>query len=111
MAKVFAAPGIQPWDGSGQFNSRNSAFKIYKVTDNDSDSTILLATKNYTYNQNLNDPQAKPYGDKGFVVVRKGGDGTAYKKQQGENTIQIGTLPGESDPTRPGSDSRDKYWD
>jgi prepilin-type N-terminal cleavage/methylation domain-containing protein len=111
VAKVFAASGIQPWGGDGQFNSKNSAFKIYKVKDNDPSSTLLLATKNYTYNQNLSDPQAKPYGDKGFVVVRKGGDGAAYNKKQGKLVMQIGTLPGNPDPSQPGADSRDKYWD
>ncbi len=111
VAKIFSAPGIPQWNGQGQMASKNSAFKIYKVKDNDGGNTILVATKNYKYNEKLKDPTAKPYGDKGFVVVRKGGDGTAYTKQQGELIMQIGTLTGNPDPTKPGTDSPQIYWD
>ena len=67
--KVFAAPGITPWNGSytkpadanskGAFSpqfdgDKNCAFKIYKVTDKDPGNAIFLATKNFSYSSNSN---------------------------------------------------------
>lgn len=114
--KVFTASGIMPYKGSadatsGQlstpFNDSNSAFKLYWVRDNDPANTLFLATKNYTYNQELN-ATAKPFGDKGFVVIRKGGDAASYKKQQatGNNVQQIiGNVPGAGNSSTPGTES------
>lgn len=111
VAKIFSAPGVPQWNGQGEFSSNNSAFKIYKVKENDPGSTLLVATKNYRYNNNLDNPEAKPYGNKGFVVVRKGGDGTAYTRQQGRLLMQIGTLPGNPDPNSPGTETNQMYWE
>ena len=58
-----------------------SAIKVYKVTDNDPSNTIFAATSNYVYNTALT-PTSNPYGDKGFVVIRKGGDAGTYRKNQ-----------------------------
>ena len=33
---------------------------------------------------------SKPFGDKGFVVFRKSGDGAVYKNQQATNTNLLG---------------------
>jgi prepilin-type N-terminal cleavage/methylation domain-containing protein len=115
--KVFATSGITPWNGTytkpadstsqGSFNpkfdgDKNSAFKIYKVTEKDSGNAIFIATKNFRDTGNSNtavDSTASPFGDKGFVVFHKGGDGTFYKKQQAGNMQLLGTLPGASDST------------
>ena len=103
--KLFAAPGITTYTGSADasgilstpFVATNCAFKVYLAKDSDPSNTLFLATKNYTYNQAITSSTLKPYGDKGFVVFRKGGDGTLYKKQQavtGGNIIQqIGNCP------------------
>ena len=102
--KIFAGPEFNSYKGtlsSGSngvlapaFAEENCAFKMYLVRDDDPSNTLFLATKNYTYNKPLNDPKAKPYGDKGFVVIRKGGDGSIYKKQQAQTLSMIGQLPG-----------------
>lgn len=108
VGKVFTAPGIIPWSGVGPFDGNlNSAFKIYKVTESDGGATIFLATKNFTYNQNFTDAMEvlKPYGTKGFVVFRKGGDGAVYKKQNAVQPTLIGYLPGTSDPMTPGQET------
>ena len=79
-----------------------NALKIYKVQKTDPSSAILAASSNYVYGTPLN-PEAKPFGDAGFVVVRKSGDSGVYKKNQatpaGYDTpvrfqTEIGALPG-----------------
>ena len=100
VIKISNAPGVTTWDGSvGTFDGeKNCAFKIYQVTGGDGASNIFLATKNFTYNQDL-DANKVPYKDKGFVVVRKGGDGAAYKPKQSKSVQTLGLLPGQTDFT------------
>ena len=70
-----------------------SVLKIYKVKSTDPSNTIFAASSNYVYGTPLN-PTAEPFGDVGFVVVRKSGDSGVYKKGQA-------TLAGfENDPAR-----------
>src|SRR6266446_9153808 len=53
--------------------------KVYEIHDGDSANTIFAASANYTYNTAL--PAAtSPFGDKGFVVIRKGGDCLSLRK-------------------------------
>ncbi len=119
--KVFAAPGITPWNGTyqkpadatgkGTFaplfdGDKNCAFKIYKVTDKDAGTAILLATKNFTYTSNSTnaiDTTKSPFGDKGFVIFHKGGDGTFYKRQQATSKSLLGYTPDPNNTTDPGS--------
>jgi len=58
-----------------------SALKVYKIKETDPSNTIFAATSNYVYNTALV-PTAAPYGDKGFVVIRKGGDAGTFRKNQ-----------------------------
>lgn len=125
--KVFAAPGITPWVGTytkpadatskGSFSPQfsgttNCAFKIYKVTDKDPGNTIFLATKNFTYTSNAGTAVSStvtPFGDKGFVIFHKGGDGTFYKKQQATNKSLLGNPPGGGDVATPPDETTDSY--
>jgi hypothetical protein len=85
--------------------SGKSAWKIYKAKGTDPTTTIFAASSNYVYDTPLN-PNAVPFGDVGFVVVRKGGDARIYKSRQAtpagyDNDVpkfqdQLGTLPGTS---------------
>lgn len=104
--KVFAAAGIQACTGAtidittgtapklGGFDaSKNSAFYVYKVSDNDGGSTVFLTTKNYSFSTTPTlDAATKPFGDKGFVVCRKGGDVGQYKAIQKSATAIIGNV-------------------
>jgi prepilin-type N-terminal cleavage/methylation domain-containing protein len=82
-----------------------SALKVYKVKEVDSSNTIFSVTSNYAYNAAL-DTTKVPYGDKGFIVMRRGGDAGVYRKneatQSGWNNdpnkfaAAIGRLPGDS---------------
>jgi type II secretory pathway pseudopilin PulG len=103
--KIFSAAGMDAYPGgtltSGsngilvpRFEEKNTIFKVFLVKDEDPAPTVFMATKNYTYNTPLNDPTAPPYGNKGFVVCRKGGDASYYKQQQAQQLQLIGKLPG-----------------
>jgi type II secretory pathway pseudopilin PulG len=94
-AKMSASPALLLLSGK-------SALKIYKAHAADPSNTIFAASSNYVYATPL-DPNAVPFGDAGFVVVRKSGDAGVYKKGQAtpdgfENVEKfqsdIGALPG-----------------
>jgi prepilin-type N-terminal cleavage/methylation domain-containing protein len=53
--------------------------KVYRIVDGDSANTIFAVSANYTYNTALT-PAVSPFGDKGFVVIRKGGDCLSLRK-------------------------------
>jgi prepilin-type N-terminal cleavage/methylation domain-containing protein len=95
-SKLFAIPpAFQPATFSSnqiEIKAANNGFKIFKVTDSNPGNTIFISTKNYTYNTPLS--TNNPYGDKGFVIFRKGGDGSIYRKQQATATNTVGELPG-----------------
>ena len=78
-----------------------SALKVYKVKETDGSNTLFSASANYEYNTALK-PTAAPYGDKGFVVIRRGGDASVYRKNEatqagwgGEDKFKqaVGVLP------------------
>src|SRR5437764_9308367 len=82
--------------------SGKSALKLYKVKSSDPSNTIFAGSSNYVYDTALNSDTV-PFGDAGFVVIRKGGDAGVYKKGQAmsegfENAAKfqtdIGALPG-----------------
>jgi len=100
--KVFATAGITAYtvtSGSGvtsagdlstAFTVTNSAFKVYQVHDTDDSTTLFMCTKNYDASSKaITSGTAKPFGDKGFVVCRKGGDSSVYKRQQQANTGSV----------------------
>jgi type II secretory pathway pseudopilin PulG len=80
-----------------------SAFKLYKVKASDPSNTIFAVSSNYVYDMPLN-PGSVPFGDAGFVVIRKSGDVGVYKKDQATTAgydnsadrfqADIGALPG-----------------
>jgi type II secretory pathway pseudopilin PulG len=82
--------------------SGRAALKIYKVKNSDPSNTIFAASSNYVYDTPL-DSTTVPFGDAGFVVIRKSGDAGVYKKGQatsaGFDSVEkfqndIGALPG-----------------
>jgi len=56
------------------------AFKFFKVKDSDSANVIFLETNNYTYSTTLQGVTTAPFGDKGFIVQRRGGDASILRK-------------------------------
>jgi prepilin-type N-terminal cleavage/methylation domain-containing protein len=56
------------------------AFKFFKVTDASSSNVVFLETNNYTYSTTLQGVTTAPFGDKGFIVQRRGGDASILRK-------------------------------
>jgi hypothetical protein len=55
------------------------ALKIFKVTDANSSNVVFIESNNYTYDTAL-PTNTNPFGDKGFIVQRKGGDASILRK-------------------------------
>jgi prepilin-type N-terminal cleavage/methylation domain-containing protein len=118
VAKLFSAPGATctaTSDGNtppGVVLGGTAGFKVYKVKDADSSNTILLVTANYTYDTVFGANPPSPFGDKGFIVQRKGGDASILRKNNavvaaGQDAVfqsTVGKKPGDPDggPVSPG---------
>jgi len=55
------------------------AFKFFLAKDNDSSNVIFVESNNYIYDDKV-DTATSPFGDKGFIVQRKGGDASILRK-------------------------------
>jgi prepilin-type N-terminal cleavage/methylation domain-containing protein len=88
IKKLLTASSIGPksWPPSVS----DIAYNVYAVSDSSIAETIFLTTKNWdaTSPSGLQ-ANAVPYGDKGFVVFRKGGDGAIYTARQATNQISF----------------------
>ena len=114
ITKLLSAPGSPCTvtatgpDANGDYTvtyaAGTPAFKVYKVKDSDAANTLFAVTKNYTYDTALASANS-PFGDKGFVLVRKGGDASILRKNNAtaitgqEATFQstVGKRPGDVD--------------
>jgi prepilin-type N-terminal cleavage/methylation domain-containing protein len=84
-----------------------AALKIYPVKDADPSNTIFAVSANYTYDTAFGATPPSPYGDKGFIVMRKGGDGSVLRKNNAAATAgqesafesTVGKKPGEAEGT------------
>jgi prepilin-type N-terminal cleavage/methylation domain-containing protein len=85
LQKLLNAPGasctVTAADDGTITLAGKPALKVYKVKETDGSNTIFAVTANYVYDTALT-TTAAPYGDKGFVVMRKGGDAGNYRKNQ-----------------------------
>jgi len=74
---TVTAPGPPPVIALG---GAIPAFKVFRVTDAASANVVFLETNNYTYNATLQGVTTAPFGDKGFIVQRRGGDASILRK-------------------------------
>jgi len=91
MAKLLSAPGITvPATASlssltaGQA-SGGRAIILYQVSETNGSTAVLLSSANFTNSASGGTALSAgslPYGDKGFVVFRKGGDGAVLQARQ-----------------------------
>ena len=87
LQKILSAPGatctVTSTAGSpaAVTLTGKSALKLYKVKNGDASTAIFSASSNYFYNTPLSHA-SEPFGDKGFVVIRKRGDAGVYGKNQ-----------------------------
>lgn len=91
LAKLLSAPGKTPVNQAQLPTTVTlSAIKIYAVGEDDQGNTLFGSTANYTPYQELTANSPSPYKDKGFVVVRKGGDAAILQKRQATNSVVVG---------------------
>jgi prepilin-type N-terminal cleavage/methylation domain-containing protein len=91
LRKIYTAPGVTIPADSTNFTAASIALKIYSTTENSPSDQPFVSTKNLTIGSALVDT-AVPYGDKGFVLFRKGGDGGIYTRPaDATNTGIVGT--------------------
>ena len=93
VGKVFTCSGmggITTTTNSATITDANCAFLVYPITDGDAGVNVFLTTQNMETFGNAPAVDSKPFGDKGFVVFRKSGDGAVYKNQQATNTNLLG---------------------
>ena len=60
-----------------------AGLKVFLVKEADSSNVVFAESANYTYNKPLA-PNVNPFGDKGFIVQRKGGDASILRKNNAE---------------------------
>jgi prepilin-type N-terminal cleavage/methylation domain-containing protein len=89
--KLLSAAGVPRPANTTPDTRTPTALNAYPVAENHAGDTVFLATANWTANNALN-ASNKPYGDKGFIVFRKAGDGAILLPKQYNNTNIIGTV-------------------
>jgi len=103
LQKLFNAPGTNATvttnagpPASVTLGGATPGFKFFRVHDADSANVVFLETNNYTYNTTLQGVTTAPFGDKGFIVQRKGGDASILRKNNavsaGNGSIFQGTV-------------------
>ena len=93
LRKIYTAPGVVAPSGD-TFTAGTIALTIYQTQESSPSDQIFVSTKNLTPGSALaaNDT---PYGDKGFILFRKGGDGGVFTRPaDATNTNVIGTNAG-----------------
>lgn len=95
LRKIFTAPGVTVPQVTGTnltVSANNVAFKIMQTSDSTPSDQVFVITKNWNSLATGLDANASPYGDKGFVLFRKGGDGGIFSRpQDAKSTSIIGT--------------------
>lgn len=90
LLKLVTAAGVKVGTA---FPPAKSALQVYTVKENSPNEAIFISTFNWNNFQPLQ-PNAVPYGDKGFVIFRKAGDGGVYQAPQATNTNTLGSMVG-----------------
>jgi hypothetical protein len=84
-----------------------SALKIWMIKDVDPSTAVFAVSRNYDYDTPL-DPTRVPYGTRGFITVKKGGDASVYRLGQATDTgwtngqifqSSVGYKPGDTQGT------------
>lgn len=79
LRKMFSAPRVSVTNLPT--SADQTAFFVYRVGDIEESSAVYLTTRNWDATTPNTKPAstAIPYGDKGVIVMRKGGDGQVFQ--------------------------------
>lgn len=92
--KLMAAPGVVPPTGKA-LTKENCGLLVYAVGEKSRGDAVFLSSANFTNTPTGGLPpgkESKPYGNKGFVVFRKAGDGAILLPKQAGNTNLVGSF-------------------
>jgi prepilin-type N-terminal cleavage/methylation domain-containing protein len=94
LAKMCSAPPITA-SSNTVINSTagtTRAVIAYQVSETNDSAVVIFSSSNFTNQATPVAPVAagKPFGNKGFVVFRKGGDGGVLQANQATNTNVVG---------------------
>ena len=76
-ANVTTTNGVDSLDTPGG----TAALKVWMVQDANPATTIFCTSRNYVYDTGLNASDS-PYGTRGFITIKKGGDAAIYRVGQ-----------------------------
>jgi len=91
FSKLLSAAGLPRAGSIAPSTKTPSAINAYAVAENSTGDTVFLSSANWTNGSALT-PAAKPYGNKGFIVFRKAGDGAILLPKHFNNTNIIGVV-------------------
>jgi prepilin-type N-terminal cleavage/methylation domain-containing protein len=91
FAKMLSAPGVIRSTNTPIATANPSALSVYNIGESSPNSAAFITTANFTFGQPLGETN-KPFGNKGFVVLRKGGDGAVFQERQATNTSIFAAL-------------------
>lgn len=93
LRKMFSAPRVSVTNVSA-ITMAQTAFNVYQVGNIEESGAIFVTTRNWNAFTPAVAPTATsiPYGDKGVVVMRKGGDGQVFQQRFITNTNAVGTI-------------------
>jgi len=82
LRKMFSAPRVSV-SNALSVSMAQTAFNVYQVGNIEDSGTIFITTRNWSAAAPTTLPTATdiPYGDKGVVVMRKGGDGQVFQQR------------------------------
>jgi hypothetical protein len=99
---MFSAPRVTITNFPPQNTDGGIAFRVYQVGNTEEAGVIFISTRNWNATTPSTAPAAAgptsiPYGDKGVVIMRKGGDGQVLQQRFVTNTNTLG-IPGGTNP-------------
>ncbi len=95
FCKLLSAPGVVVKPDKIPAKMSDGALVVYAVSTNSPGDVVFLTSKNFTNTPAGGLPlekSAKPYGQKGFVIFRKAGDGAILQQRQVGMTNIIGSF-------------------
>jgi prepilin-type N-terminal cleavage/methylation domain-containing protein len=94
LAKMCSAPPITASSNTVVSSTPGTTRAViaYQVSETNDSAVVIFSSSNFTNKASPAAPVAggKPFGNKGFVVFRKGGDGGVLQVNQATNTNVVG---------------------